>query len=135
MEARNTPQVKTVYSVYNIIMYVYVHAVLATAFENCPDILKVDWEMYFRICPELGIFILTFDSFFRILSGVRICDVGACVQVHVPSGEDTSERRHHSPLPPHLSLLTLPPHHLHASPTHKHQHKHTHKRFLYKRLW
>ena len=23
-----------------------IQLVLATAFENCPDILKVDWEMY-----------------------------------------------------------------------------------------
>ena len=25
--------------------------VLATAFENCPDILKVDWEMYTVFFP------------------------------------------------------------------------------------
>ena len=41
-------------------------AVLTTAFENCPDILKVKC---IRICLELGNFILTLDSFVWILSG------------------------------------------------------------------
>ena len=31
---------------------------LATAFENCTDILKVDWEMYYNylrhFCPDIG---------------------------------------------------------------------------------
>ena len=31
-------------------MYMHVHlSALATAFENCPDILKVDWEMYYNL--------------------------------------------------------------------------------------
>ena len=37
-------------------------SVLATAFENCPDILKVDWEMHYNLtgiryfCPNIGQF-------------------------------------------------------------------------------
>ena len=43
------------------------HSVLATAFENCPDILRVDWETYVRI--RIGQCSLTLDSFVWILSG------------------------------------------------------------------
>ena len=38
-------------------MSAHVTPMLATAFENCPDILKVDWEM---CCPALSIFIIIF---------------------------------------------------------------------------
>ena len=49
------------------------------AFENCPDILKVDWEMYYN-CPELGIFVLTLDSFVRILSGEGLLLRALCIR-------------------------------------------------------
>ena len=52
----------------SVSLSVCLSAVLITALENCPDILKVDWEMYvleFVVC----IFVLTLDSFILILSG------------------------------------------------------------------
>ena len=39
--------------------------VLATAFENCPDILKVDWEMH-QSLTAIGHFILTLERFCQV---------------------------------------------------------------------
>ena len=64
-------------------MYIHVTSVLATAFENCPDISKVDWENVSGIghfSPDIGQFCTDFFRWRTVIASSVLY-----VYVHVRS--------------------------------------------------
>ena len=59
--------------VVHIQLEVRMHEVPATAFENCPDILKVDWEMYYNLTGILNLHTYVCGYVYVIATYVAAC--------------------------------------------------------------